>query len=85
MKLPWRRHQDEPQPPPPENVRLVLPDGSVVPVECVYAGFHEDCHQWVAAWPVGLPPHTQVAIEIDVLPAHTGVRLAVYPGDDDSP
>lgn len=60
-------------PDPPINVRLVMADGTEVPVDTVYRGEEGDSH----AWEVVNPPKGRVrALKIDELPAHTLVRIA---------
>jgi hypothetical protein len=64
---------------PPENVRIIYPDGQVVPVECVYQGWDttEGVHEWVAVCPVRLEWGMRVCY--DVLPARTSVTVAARP------
>lgn len=38
-------------PVPPEDVRLVYPDGTEVPVECRYDGVVDGLHHWSAVTP----------------------------------
>lgn len=67
------------QPRPPENVRLVRPDGSVLPVELVYAGQDEDgIHEWVA---VATSPTIEEGTRLfcDVLPARTAINVKIDP------
>lgn len=61
---------------PPKNVRVVLADGSVIPIECVYVGWVDKSHRWDAVIPLGVPAES---LSIDVLPGKTSVcvRLAV--------
>lgn len=75
----WRRKPETlaGMPKPPQNVRVVLPDGREIPVELVYGGFHEQHHQWFAAWPVGLSPTAPGTVRwaVDVLPAHSAIVI----------
>jgi hypothetical protein len=60
------------QPVPPENVRVRLADGRVVPVETVYRGEVDGLHRWEAVRPVdeGVPPS---ALLVGMLPGRTTV------------
>jgi hypothetical protein len=74
MKL--RRSRVPPAPVPPENVRLVYPDGTEVPVDCRYDGVNtEGIHEWTSVSSHPAMPGMQLAIEM--LPAKTQVGLAL--------
>lgn len=60
---------------PPQNVRVELPDGEIVPCELVYIGVEEDLHVWQAVTEVAVPLGREVRILIDALPASTSIRL----------
>jgi hypothetical protein len=62
-------------PEPPVDVRLVLTDGTEVPVQTVYLGVQRKLHTWGVVEPVPydrfrgvkigmLPPQTTVAIQV---------------------
>lgn len=57
---------------PPENVRAVMADGREVPLELMYAGWRDGCHQWQTT--VRLP-ETPVRVECAALPA--GAQIGV--------
>jgi hypothetical protein len=67
------------QPPEvPQNVRVVLPGGTEVPVEVRYRGWYDDQHRFEAIYPVecrldGLD------LRIGVLPVRTAVALRQVP------
>lgn len=64
---------------PPTNVRVEQPDGTTIPVELVYNGWVDGCHEWVAVAPVtGLD--TGGVLKADVLPAHTSITVQNIPG-----
>lgn len=56
----------------PVDVRVEMRDGRVIPVECVYVGFHDGVDTWEVAYPLGGQPS---GIAIEVLPAETAVVL----------
>lgn len=60
-------------PPMPQNVRLVLTDGTVVPVECVHAADEGD----IAVWEVITKVHAGRVAQLlaDVIPAKTAIRF----------
>jgi hypothetical protein len=61
-------------PDPPVNVRLVLTDGSEVPVDTVYTGEHDRTHEWEV---VNVPKGRAIrGLRVDMLPAHTAVKIA---------
>jgi hypothetical protein len=69
-------------PEPPENVRVKLRDGRVVPVECRHVGWRDGTHRWEAVCPIGLVdlpesgnPYEGVEVLCDVLPGRTSVGL----------
>lgn len=60
------------EPLPPHNVRMELPDGTVVPVELVYNGLVENLHQWIAVAPVwGLD--VGGVLRADMIPGNTSI------------
>jgi hypothetical protein len=60
--------------PIPENVRLVRPDGTTVPLELTYEGMNEDgIHVWVAAVPVQF--RRGDCLRAAVLPARTSIEV----------
>jgi hypothetical protein len=63
---------------PPVNVRLVMDDGRVVPVDCIYVEQREDD---VAVWEVvNAPEGTVVGVEIEAMPKMTSVVVPrIYP------
>jgi hypothetical protein len=63
------------EPVPPRNVRLAMTDGTVVPVELVYAGRGADGnHMWRGTAPVaGAGPGTQLLA--DMIPGHTAISI----------
>lgn len=72
-------------PEPPKNVRLLYPDGTVVPVECVYDGRDRDgIHVWRIVLPEAIRPYYlaggRFAVSIDELPARTTVAFPVAHG-----
>lgn len=63
-------------PPAPENVRIVLPDGEVIPVEVFYNGRNVDgLHEWVATVPI--PIWVGCSIKADAVPPYTSILAAV--------
>lgn len=71
-RAPWRRRA----PRPPENVRIMFDDGTVIPVECTYRG-REDGHDvWRAVMPVDVTGHPVFWVQADVLPARSTVEVA---------
>lgn len=76
----WRRRRTvrevEAGPEPPRNVRIVQPDGQVVPVELVYAGQDgHGIHVWQAVTTVAVQPGSQIVAE--VVPARSQLTLYV--------
>jgi hypothetical protein len=61
------------EPPPPENVQLVLADGTSIPVDCVYGGRRHGIRHWRV---VNVPAGEIVAMTIGVLPGQTSVDVA---------
>jgi hypothetical protein len=60
-------------PDPPVNVRVVLHDDTVVPVDTVYTGIEDGTHTWCV---LKNPPMNQIKeLKIDVLPGHTQVLI----------
>lgn len=80
MKLFKRSETEHPEPPEaPENVRIVRPDGTEIPLEVFYLGIitGDDgfpMHEWEAITEV-MPQMPQDHIRIGVLPARTEVKL----------
>ncbi len=73
MRLRRRR-----EPEPPQNVRLVHGDGTVIPLECRYDGKQDGLHLWTAVvGPVAFGPRDSV--RMDVLPPRTAVQVQVDP------
>lgn len=65
-------------PEPPNNVRLVLRDGTVRHVDTVYEGLVDGAHMWAV---VESPPWWLVKqILIEALPPKTAVTLGNEPG-----
>jgi len=67
-------------PPAPEGPRLVGADGTVVPLELVYAGKdHEGAHVWeaTAVWRRIVPGGSLSHLQVDRLPAHTAIRVSI--------
>lgn len=70
-------------PRPPVGVRIVLPGGRTIPVDTVFTGFDEEGNAvWMTTTAFSLDDFdaTLVGLEIDVLPAKTGVVVAFTPG-----
>ncbi len=57
----------------PQNVRVVYPDGSVVPVELVHRGRVDGVEQWDAVCPVRSAPGMRVLA--DMIPGETAINL----------
>lgn len=70
-RLRWRR----PPAKPPTNVRVVTPDGEVIPLECVYIGWNGRCHMWEVPWTLPTIPSALIA---DELPPHTGITMSAW-------
>lgn len=64
------------EPTPPTNVRAVLADGSIVPLELTYTGWDGQCHRWKA---VRTPAWQPVQILCDALPVRTSIEVPVDP------
>lgn len=62
------------QPVPPENVRVVLADGTEVPIECRYDGLTDGVHCWMAAITLRQPVQE---IIVDRWPADTSIGFDV--------
>jgi hypothetical protein len=63
------------QPKPPENVRLVSPDGqTVIPVELTYEGEQDGMYVWIA---VDTSAHIKPGwhVQCDMLPAKTAIGI----------
>lgn len=69
------------EPRPPENVRIIMLDGSVTPVQFVYEGWdaEERLHIWVA---VDGTPEVVAGMHVmcDSLPARTSLIMPIGPG-----
>lgn len=65
------------QPQPPTNVRAVLADGRVIPLDCVYEGRRDGQHLWVAVWVL---PEAPQRLLVDELPARSAVRVHIPAG-----
>ena len=60
-------------PEPPENVRLVLADDTLVPVQTRFVGREDGLAIWEV---IDAPPGVRVkALQIGLLPGHSAVRL----------
>ncbi len=64
-------------PRPPVNVRVVLPGGREIPVECVYTGVVDGLHQWVVARPLA---ETFTGLRCDMLPERSTIVVDVQAG-----
>jgi hypothetical protein len=62
------------EPVPPEDVRVVMDDGRVIPIECVYVGYRAGLHVWAAVWNL---PEDPVRVQIGMMPARTMVVAGV--------
>jgi hypothetical protein len=61
-------------PEPPVNVRVVLRDGTEVPVDTVYQGMHRQQHHWLVV--NGPPPEAIFGVRIEALPPRTMVIIS---------
>ncbi|MBO0743598.1 MAG: hypothetical protein J2P43_01170 [Candidatus Dormibacteraeota bacterium] len=71
------------RPAAPEDVRVVLRDGTEIPCEIYYGGHRDGEHRWIvtaAVPPLGWVDH----VAIGVLPAHTGIEFRIYGGEEPS-
>lgn len=59
---------------PPRNVRAVLADGTVVPLDCVYVGVHDGLDVWETTWALPEPPEH---VLIEQLPAKCSVSVKI--------
>lgn len=59
---------------PPENVRITLRDGRVIPVDCRYTGVEDGWHSWTIVNPP--PGHLVEEVTVDAMPPRTVVHLA---------
>ncbi len=64
-------------PRPPVNVRVVLPGGREIPVECVYTGVVAGLHQWQVAWTLAEMP---TGLRCDMLPERSIIVMDVQAG-----
>lgn len=76
-----KRQQVPCEPVPPTNVRIVLANGDVVPVECEYVGLQPNGqHLWNAVIPyiwVGNMAAEAFDVACDMVPAKTDIGLRV--------
>jgi len=64
-------------PPMPENIRLLLKDGTVLAVDSVYEGLDEDgVHMWAVQVPATVLAQVR-RLMVDALPGHTGLRVTL--------
>lgn len=72
--LRWAARQQaiEAYPLPPVNVKLVYPDGSTRPLDCLYVGRSDGVHNWNTILAEPIPPNT--FLHCDVLPPHTALH-----------
>lgn len=61
-------------PEPPQNVRLLLPDGTVIPLECRYLGLRDGLHVWTTVG-TALFSTPGAALLADMLPGRTSIRV----------
>lgn len=64
-------------PPAPENVRLVLDDGTEIPMEMRYLGVVNQVHQWENVMPVALRRGTAFHPRVQRLPSMTAISFHV--------
>lgn len=64
-------------PEPPQNVKVELRDGTLIPCEMVYDGWRNGSHVWVAVAPILVEPKQVVSIHADMLPAHTSIIIGI--------
>jgi hypothetical protein len=62
----------QPQPQPPENVRAVMDDGSVVPLDFFYDGWNGVEHVWTVVWSLPQRPRHVV---VGMVPPATAVQV----------
>lgn len=67
------------EPTPPENVRLRLPDGTEIPVECRYDGVVEGVHRWTAITPEGVTQRPGMSLLVDLFPARSSISIDFDP------
>jgi len=60
----------------PQNVRVVLADGTENPVGVVYAGWKDEAHHWDVVVPAGLAP---VSMRVGMLPGRTSIGVSLAP------
>lgn len=62
------------QPEAPTNVRVVMVDGTVIPVQTVFTGYTE--HEHIARWEViDLPAGEVERVQVDMLPARSNITI----------
>lgn len=67
-----------PAPIEPRNVRLVLPDGTIVPLELTYVGVRKHLYTWRAVHrTLSLGDVAGARLLADVRPAYTAILLDV--------
>lgn len=71
----YRARMGTTQPPAPVNVRLVMADGSLLPVDTIYAGTHAGMHVWRTVRT--FDQHEVLGLRADEVPAKTEIRLSV--------
>lgn len=66
------------EPQPPEDVRVILPDGHEIPCELFYDGLDDEGnHMWRAT--ATLPALAGIRITCKTLPPHTGLWFQALP------
>lgn len=73
----WLVHKE---PDPPVNVRVVLLDGTEVPIELIYVGFDPEqlAHRWEQIHPEPIPVSVwRGEVRADKLPGHTLISIAL--------
>lgn len=64
-------------PEPPKNVRLILEDNTVIPVDCRYLGFHDGKHLWDVIVPNGIVWRPGCRIRSSGISDDSNLRLVV--------
>jgi hypothetical protein len=77
MMTAWDNELD---PEPPTNVRLVDSDGGTWPVQCTYEGVWDDVHRWRIIVPRGFDPGPNWKIRCERLPAPGGLSVSFMDG-----
>jgi hypothetical protein len=60
---------------PPSNVRLVLEDGTELPVECRFSGYWRGRYNWMAVVPWDQLGQMPIGLRCDTLPGRTRVEV----------